>query len=150
MSPVKDPSVYPPDWPEIRGRILKRSEVMPGVRRCECRGECGVDHPGADGRCIEKDRTKPKTFGGERVILTCAHLDHDASRGDHSEGNLKALCQSCHLRYDGNHRREKKMRKERAELAGMVLQLALSGASVESTDNGDGTYTHSVSLRGGE
>jgi hypothetical protein len=33
-----------------------------------------------------------------RVVLTVAHLDHNTSNND--EGNLKALCQRCHLLHD--------------------------------------------------
>jgi hypothetical protein len=32
------------------------------------------------------------------VVLTIAHLDHDI--GNNDDGNLAALCQRCHLRYD--------------------------------------------------
>lgn len=34
------------------------------------------------------------------VILTVAHLDHDAHNHNVSLDRLKALCQICHLRYD--------------------------------------------------
>ena len=43
-----------------------------------------------------------------RVVLTLAHLDH--ALADHSDGNLKAMCQACHLRYD----REQHARTARA------------------------------------
>jgi len=111
--PIKHPEHYPDDWPEIRQRILSRAD-----HRCECVGECGYDHSrlDADARCIERDKRSAGTFGrsGEdpwvrnkrtQVVLTVAHLDHDASAGDHSDSNLKALCQACHLRYDGWSRR---------------------------------------------
>ncbi len=35
-----------------------------------------------------------------RVILTIAHLDHDAENHDVALDRLKAMCQLCHLRYD--------------------------------------------------
>ena len=39
-----------------------------------------------------------------RVVLAAAHLDHDPT--NNRLGNLKALCQRCHLRHDRlEHRR---------------------------------------------
>jgi hypothetical protein len=35
------------------------------------------------------------------IVLTIGHLDHDPTSRD--RGNLKALCQRCHLRYDAQH-----------------------------------------------
>jgi hypothetical protein len=117
---------YPPDWPALSNRI--RFERAGG--RCECRGECGSTHPG--GRCgaqhgavIQRFRRDPalwRTFPGYgsgmehdrewfepvTVVLTTAHRDHDRGRCD--DGNLFAVCQRCHLRYDnpgrGRRRRE--------------------------------------------
>lgn len=37
-----------------------------------------------------------------RVVLTVAHLDHQPENND--RGNLAALCQRCHNRYDSAHR----------------------------------------------
>ena len=39
-----------------------------------------------------------------RVVLTCAHLNHNPS--DNSDENLRFLCQWCHLNYDMDHHRE--------------------------------------------
>lgn len=39
-----------------------------------------------------------------RVVLTVAHLDHDLI--DHSDSNLLAMCQRCHLAYDRLEHRE--------------------------------------------
>ena len=39
-----------------------------------------------------------------RVVLAAAHLDHDP--GNNRPGNVKALCQRCHLLHDRpEHRR---------------------------------------------
>ena len=35
-----------------------------------------------------------------RVVLTVAHMDHDAQVGRHDPARLAALCQRCHLTYD--------------------------------------------------
>lgn len=125
MSPIRNPEHYPEDWPEVRRRILRRAEDRENSPpRCECLGECGVDHSSLDGgnpgRCIERNGSWAATFGSGtggkgdnravRVVLTVAHLDHDASAGDHSDENLKALCQSCHLRYDAPYNAAKRRR----------------------------------------
>lgn len=89
---------YPKDWHSIRLRILARagevrtspdySAIIITEARCE---ECGaVNH-----------RPHPRT--GSLVILTIAHLDHDAYNHDVTDERLKALCQSCHLSYDLAH-----------------------------------------------
>lgn len=136
MSPIKDPSVYPEDWEAIRQRILRRSSewsvagvpsLMPcddsdllgkdeGKPRCECLGECGVQHATCSGRCWKIHRATYWSLpeGVEkRTILTVAHLDHDAGAGNHSDENLKAFCQGCHLRFDGEDRREKRTGQRR-------------------------------------
>lgn len=83
---------YPKDWHAIRGRILARAG-----RRCECLGECGLDH---GGRCPERDRTKARQARG-LIVLTVAHLDHTPE--NNAPDNLRAMCQRCHLRYDATH-----------------------------------------------
>lgn len=78
---------YPPDWPQIRARILARAD-----NRCEgspqypdCRIENGAAHP----------------VTGSRVVLTIGHLDHTPENCD--PANLRAWCQRCHLTYDHEH-----------------------------------------------
>ena len=102
---------YPANWlSEIRPRILVRDG-----HRCKF---CGVP----DGAHIQRSRrghymlpsgeafdgTTGQLLAGEadtwpperkvRIVLTIAHLDHALT--DHSDDNLAALCQQCHLRYD--------------------------------------------------
>lgn len=81
---------YPPEWERISARI--RFERAAG--RCECEGECGLHHAR---RCVEV-HGEPARFAKGRIILTVAHLDHDASSAE--ESRLRAMCQRCHLRYD--------------------------------------------------
>ena len=87
---------YPPDWPEISARI--RFERAGG--RCECTGQCGVEHSSQDlipGRCTARHgEAHPVT--SSRVVLTVAHLDHTPENCD--PDNLRAMCQRCHLTYD--------------------------------------------------
>jgi len=75
---------YPRDWAAISRRI--RFERAGG--RCEW---CGAAHG------------QPHPVTGSVVVLTVAHLNHTPE--DCREENLAALCQRCHNRYDGPHRR---------------------------------------------
>jgi hypothetical protein len=103
-----DWSRYPPDWAEIRIRILSRSG-----NRCECVGECGHDH---SGRCPSMNG-QPNPATGSRVVLTIAHLDHDTTRNE--DGNLRAMCQRCHLSYDADHH-AMNARRTRARRIGQI------------------------------
>lgn len=89
-----DQRKYPENWWEISRRI--RFERAQG--QCECEGECGLHrtHPGPR-RCVERNGQAAKWAKG-KVMLTVAHLCHDASCDD--ESHLKAMCNRCHLRYD--------------------------------------------------
>lgn len=110
---------YPPNW---------KSEIVPAVlqragHRCET---CGLDN-GATVWSIKvwvkhNGRYKPRSFwfrsreDAERewmsyhkpravtVVLTVAHLDHDEENHNVNIDRLKAMCQLCHLRYDGREK----------------------------------------------
>lgn len=86
---------YPADWREISTRI--RFERAGG--RCECVGECGLDHTDEGGRCASEHLgSNPRT--GARVILTTAHRPgREPEQCD--DGDLLAACQQCHNRIDG-------------------------------------------------
>lgn len=105
---------YPKDWKKISHH--RRFVVAKG--RCECKGECGIDHEEENdsfGRCIMADfggtgderchaeHGKPHDVTGSIVCLTVAHLDHQPENNHPS--NLKAMCQRCHNRYDMAMRR---------------------------------------------
>ena len=86
-----DYSIYPPNWPEIRERILKRAG--------NCFEVCGAEN------------YQPHPVTGSRVILTIAHLDHDPGNWEVSDSRLKAMCQKCHNSYDAKTRaRNRKLR----------------------------------------
>ena len=81
-----DYNEYPPNWNEIRKRILKRAK-----NRCEgspaymnCRAKNHKSHP----------------VTGSKVVLTIAHLDHDKENWQVKDNRLRAWCQRCHLKYD--------------------------------------------------
>lgn len=81
---------YPPSkqWQAIRHRILARAgNLCEGTPQFpNCRAENGKPHP----------LTRAK------VVLTIAHMDHRLD--DHSDENLKALCQRCHNAWDAKDR----------------------------------------------
>lgn len=86
---------YPKDWKAISARV--RFERAKG--RCECTGDCGLDH---GERCDAwHDARHPVTDAV--VVLTVAHLDHEPENC--ADENLKAMCQRCHNRYDAPKRR---------------------------------------------
>lgn len=114
--------LYPIDWPQL-------SQLVRFVRakgRCEhCARPHGqrVFHLG-DGRWWDRNRLCWRNGRGRRVrrpmeniliqgrwtpvVLACAHLNHDPS--DSALHQLAALCQRCHMIYDGpEHRRRRWM-----------------------------------------
>lgn len=105
--PIRPENVarYPHDWKAISDRI--RFDRAAG--RCECEGECGM--PGHAGMIIDAGEARcmnmhgqPSVYSGKLVVLTTAHLDHTPEHCD--DDNLKAMCQGCHLHYDGAHHAE--------------------------------------------
>jgi hypothetical protein len=95
--------LYPADWRQISNRI--RFQRAGG--RCEwpgCQARHGEPHP----------------ITGSRVVLTCAHLNHNPS--DCADGNLLALCQLHHLAYDAEHHRQ--TRRDRRAVGDLLAGLA--------------------------
>jgi hypothetical protein len=107
---------YPPNWKsEIRPRILARAKDC-----CEC---CGL----VNGSIIHSFKENNKTVWrylltpnewhskGEPkaviVILTIAHLDHDEHNHNVTDERLKAMCQLCHLRYDSEEKKRRRLEK---------------------------------------
>lgn len=110
-----DYSIYPPDWKEIRERILHRAgnccefcgiengKVVFSVpvlvttdRKLKPRKIWLSDFNDAS-RIVDNDRTVIKSV---RVVLTICHLDHNPDDWEVSDERLRAACQMCHLRYD--------------------------------------------------
>jgi len=117
---------YPKDWKtRIRPDILKRAG-----NKCEMCGVANYEYGYRDklGRFYSSDLCYSKLedtgydyfdTGNEldhcwkkdgnptqpiKIVLTIAHLDHDINNNDY--GNLKALCQRCHLNYDKEHHKK--------------------------------------------
>jgi hypothetical protein len=125
---------YPTNWKEISIRIKNRAGW-----RCEF---CGVGHGEWGWREGEKFVSAPKgplrDAGYIRppfnvsandgrilhfieIVLTTAHLDHDEANC--TDGNLRALCQQCHNRYDAKHRRQGIVQKKYAGIAPLFPDL---------------------------
>lgn len=87
---------YPPDWKQIRARVLDRAghacEGSPAYPDCRA-----ANH-------------QPHPVTGSKVVITVAHLDHDTTNSDPS--NLRAWCQRCHLTYDVAHHWETRRKKK--------------------------------------
>lgn len=84
-----DYSEYPPDWEQIRERVLERA--------CHaCEGS--PKYP--DCRVLNYS-IHPVT--GSKVVLTIGHLNHDKSNFDVKDEDLRSWCQRCHLGYDASH-----------------------------------------------
>jgi hypothetical protein len=98
---------YPANWVGISARI----RIVRAGNRCECRGQCGKPHAA---RC-EAVNGWPSPYTGSRVVLTVAHLDHTPENCD--DANLLAMCQRCHLAYDGPHHAETRAATRARELA---------------------------------
>lgn len=124
---------YPPNWKEIRARILKRAK-----NKCE---HCGLEN-GAVGFRIGNDWiyaldyakaqkdgfgfyvtkfSDPKDHDGRiKIVLTIAHLDHDKENHGVTDDRLAALCQKCHLDYDRpRHVAKRKSNKESSKSIGL-------------------------------
>lgn len=103
-----DRSNYPNDWEDRRWRILERAG-----HKCEW---CGapeheqiirpryerwkwIQIPAPEPGLIWPDPfAGTPQQSGTIVILTIAHIDHQLT--DHTDANLAALCQRCHLIHD--------------------------------------------------
>lgn len=108
--PIKDKSLYPPDWKEIRKRILERDG--------NCCKFCGIQNYSIGYRDYkgEWNEIEKSTYGDAmaqmaeqtgykviKIVLTVAHLDHNPANND--ESNLASLCQLHHLRLDSEQHR---------------------------------------------
>jgi hypothetical protein len=102
--PIKDKTLYPKDWPEIRKRILEREGHKCKFCALEngavgYRDKEGVFHY-SEAYLLTKQRGYGfyQTSGYLKIVLTVAHLNHDTK--DNSDINLASLCQRCHLNHD--------------------------------------------------
>jgi 5-methylcytosine-specific restriction endonuclease McrA len=105
---------YPPDWKQIRDRILARAG-----NKCEQCGVPNLEHGSRDSTgkwwssaeqyqyAEANDGDLPADLSYEaspliKIVLTIAHVDHDTTNND--ESNLRAWCQRCHNRHDAPYR----------------------------------------------
>jgi hypothetical protein len=130
-------ALYPKDWRAISKRIRERE----GQRCKQCkapngetviRGQAGDagSYMLPDGAVHDADTGEHRgdALGSEyegrpvRIVLTCAHLDHDPT--NNADDNLAALCQRCHLALDllqhvANARETRRSRKAAGNLPGI-------------------------------
>lgn len=111
---------YPPEWPQIRRRILARAGYCCEVcglfdRAWGWRDGAGEFHQVGKSTLIAAKqrrggpRVKPPfelrvgrmTVRVIEIVLTIAHLDHRPENC--ADENLRAMCQRCHLHYDLPH-----------------------------------------------
>jgi hypothetical protein len=120
-----DYSLYPPNWPAIRQRILFRARS-----RCEW-PQCGAPNGwwavwvSVHERKFFRPAWTPRPgLRTTKIVLTIAHKDHYPS--NNADENLAAWCQYHHLLWDreihAQHARETCQRK-RAEEAALQLSL---------------------------
>jgi 5-methylcytosine-specific restriction endonuclease McrA len=85
--------LYPKDWKQVSLQIRERDGW-----RCKW---CGAEN------------SKPHPVTGSKVVLTVAHHP-DSNPANCADGNLQALCQSCHNKLDAPMRaRNRRMNKRR-------------------------------------
>jgi len=121
---------YPPDWKTvIRPRILKRAE--------HCCEQCGAPDGAFIYRPVKKSadwRLMPEGHLADvmaedgvkftKVVLTIAHLDHDATNHEVTDDRLRAWCQLCHLNYDRpRHIQNRKYGRRHLDNQGQLFEM---------------------------
>lgn len=125
--------LYPIDWPQLTN-LVRFQRAQGCCEQCSRPHGETVSHLG-DGRWWDarsetwrddrgrKVRLRPlPSFAGDdvrqtRVYLATAHLDHDP--GNNAGGNLKALCQRCHILHDAlEHNRQRLITLHRRKAIG--------------------------------
>ena len=106
--------LYPEDWQEIRARILEGAG-----HKCEWPG-CHVPNGALiirlkrDPEIYRRAPRGPRKVKGYRkpvkVMLTITHLNHDPT--DNRPENLLAMCQLHHNRYDVEHRKQTRRKRQ--------------------------------------
>jgi hypothetical protein len=131
--------LYPANWQEIRAQILQRDNhkcKWCGVPNGSIgyRDEAGCFHLWPEGMIgdILSDEYGYKVI---KIILTIAHLGApmpDGSPGDKKDKmdcrdeNLAALCQKCHLAYDGDeHKYNSALTRRRRKIEAGQLEMGL-------------------------
>lgn len=64
-----------------------------------------------------------------RVILTKAHLDHDADNKNVHPSRIRLWCQLCHLRYDAQPKADRRKQQQQSTAPGQ-LPIGLSYAGL--------------------
>jgi hypothetical protein len=127
---------YPIDWREL-SRAIRFGRAQGKCEHCGRPHGARVVHLG-DGRWWDRTRLHWRDGRGRRVrqpdgdvaglarttrvVLACAHLDHDPT--SNARTNLAALFQRCHMLHDGpEHRRRRWMNAYRKRAIGDFLAV---------------------------
>jgi hypothetical protein len=126
--------LYPIDWPEL-SRLVRFTRAKGRCDHCARPHGQIVFHLGdgrwwdaaprcwRDGRGRRAGKPASDILGmvrQTRVILACAHLDHDPT--NNPQRNLAALCQRCHMLHDAvEHRRRRWFNAFRRRALGDLL-----------------------------
>lgn len=132
--------IYPCNWKEIRQRILDRAgnccevckvpngeyvvrgmfrgvEAYQGIDQYIYSAIDGTLFEGTDNMDSVECHIDAKAI---KIVLTIAHLDHDASNHEVTDDRLKAMCQKCHNNYDKEFRsknRRQTITKKKKQIA---------------------------------
>lgn len=122
--PIRKENVarYPKDWKEISARI----RFIRAEGRCECVGECGLDHAG---RCDARHGHPHPRTTAKSVTLTTAHLSDPIE--DCSDANLKAMCEQCHNKMDAPSRLAGRRARKEVDRQAVLAKSAQLAFAVE-------------------
>ena len=121
-----DYSKYPPNWKQIRARILKRDENK--CRFCGLRNHANgyrngtgkfVELPEGHYGDVDAEEGESNGWKSIKIVLTIAHLDHDAENWEVEDIRLASLCQKCHNTYDAPFRKANR-KKNAAKNSGQI------------------------------
>ena len=139
-----NPKDYPPNWDEIRSRIIARAgnrcEGSPKYPDCRLlNGSIILREKGGkvrDASLQELDMIYAKVkrgvcnlagsikfHGFTRVVLTVSHVNHDKENHDVKDEDLKLNCQACHLSRDLAHHVENRKYGRNHKKANLKLDL---------------------------
>lgn len=111
---------YPKTWREMVAAARVRSG-----NRCECVGQCGLNHGAGDEVNSDPPRCRatngePHPLTGSKVVLTLAH-EHGVPLEETTIDRMFHACQQCHLRYDKDIHRQNSERTRREQKGNLEL-----------------------------
>jgi hypothetical protein len=122
--------LYPADWPAI-SRWVRFERAQGRCERCAAphgetieRSADGAFYRLPDGGVFSAETGAPRdascpsglwgAWRAVKIVLTTAHIDHDAANNPADGSNWAAWCQRCHLRHDRDQHVQTRRATERA------------------------------------